>query len=66
MFDLALPGGMGRRLAFYLASAIRFNGGLELAGRALEAAARKHRVHNSNRGRQETWIRTSSNFTCAI
>jgi hypothetical protein len=57
---------MGKRLAFFLALAIRFNGGLGLAGRALEAAARKHRVHDSNRGRQETWIRTSSNVTRAI
>ena len=65
-FDLALPDGMGERTAFYLASAIRFNGGLELAGRALEGAARKHRVHNSNQGRQETWIRKHSGFMCAI
>jgi len=40
-FDLAYSGGMGKTLALYLALAIRFNGGLELAGRALEAAARK-------------------------
>jgi hypothetical protein len=65
-FDPALPDGMGKRLAFYLALAIGFEGGLELAERALEAAARKHRVHNSNAGRQETWIRRGSSFTCAI